>query len=456
MKTTQEFITIGDLVNLRRQDIAKPNHEYQRGVVWKRDQQMKLIDSVLRGYQLPIIYLHYKKRTVAGLTQESYDIIDGQQRLTALHDFVEGAFPLLAVDDEKARFPKFLHDEPCPWGEKDFHGLSEDLKQRLLNTELPVAKIETDNDNEVRDLFVRLQSGFPLNDQEKRDSYPGEFTSFVLSVGGKPQITRYPGHPFFQQVLRMKPGQDRGRTRRLAAQIAILFLERRRSGSDYFTDINARAIDDYYYANLDFDSDSDSCKRLRAILDKLNSLLGDGKVPKLRAHDAIHLVLLLDSIWDDYTRSWESNLQDAQGAFSEALAKAVQFSKQGVRDETWENYGVWTRSNSDRGENIRRRHRYYSQYMIKLLGNLTCKDPKRSFGPLEREIVYWRDKKTCQVCNAEVEWSEVEIHHKQPHSDGGRTELRNAALVHRGPCHQRGRLRSCGMLKAKALRGMMV
>lgn len=68
MKTRQEFITIGDLVNLRRQNIAKPNHEYQRGVVWKREQQMKLIDSVLRGYQLPIIYLHYKKRTVASLT----------------------------------------------------------------------------------------------------------------------------------------------------------------------------------------------------------------------------------------------------------------------------------------------------------------------------------------------------------------------------------------------------
>ena len=397
---------------------------------------MKLIDSVLRGYQLPIIYLHYKKRTVAGLTQESYDIIDGQQRITALYDFVEGAFPLFAVDDEKARFPKFLHNEACPWGEKDFHGLSEHLKQLLLNTKLPVAKIETDNDNEVRDLFVRLQSGFPLNDQEKRDSYPGEFTNFVLSVGGKPQITRYPGHPFFRRVLGMKPGQDRGRTRRLAAQIAVLLLERRNNGSDYFTDINARSIDDYYYANLGFDSASEDCKRLREILDKLSHLLGDGRMPKLRAHDAIHLVLFLDSIWDDYTRSWEATLQDAQGSFSESLARAVQSSKQGNPDETWLNYGIWTRSNSDRGENIRRRHRYYSQCMIKFLGNLTPKDPKRAFGPLEREVIYWRDEKKCQVCHAEVLWSEAEIHHIRPHSGGGKTELENGALVHKGPCHQ--------------------
>lgn len=230
---------------------------------------MKLIDSVLRGYQLPIIYLHYQERTVAGLTQQSYDIIYGQQRITALHDFVEGAFPLYAIDDKRARFPRFLYDEPCPWGEKDFHGLSEELQQRLLNTRLPVAYIETNNNNEVRDLFVRLQSGFPLNAQEKRDSYPGQFTDFILSVGGKPAITRYPGHPFFQQVLRMKPGRDRGRTRQLAAQIAILFLERRYNNPEHFTDINTKAIDDYYYTHLDFDSESPDCKRLRSILDRL-------------------------------------------------------------------------------------------------------------------------------------------------------------------------------------------
>ena len=262
---------------------------------------MKLIDSVMRGYQLPIIYLHYNKKTVAGMTRESYDIIDGQQRITALHLFVEGAFPLYTADDEKARFPKFLQSEPCPWGGKDFHGLSEELKGRLLDTKLPVAYINTDNSNEVRDLFVRLQSGFPLNAQEKRDSYPGQFTDFILAIGGKPVIPRYPGHDFFKRVLKMKPGQDRGRTRQLAAQIAVLFLERRNNAPEHFTDINARAIDDYYYANLDFDSESPDCKRLRAILDKLDQLLGDGKSPKLRAHDAIHLVLLLDSIWEDYT-----------------------------------------------------------------------------------------------------------------------------------------------------------
>ena len=437
MKTTTDFYTVKELVELRKHDVAKPNPEYQRGVVWTRDQQMKLIDSVMRGYQLPTIYLHDIKREIVGKKQESYDIIDGQQRITALHLFVEGAFSLYKADDEKARFPRFLRGQDCPWGGKDFHSLSDDLKARLLEAKLPIALIETDNSYEVRDLFVRLQAGLPLNSQEKRDSYPGQFTEFILRVGGKPEIPRYPGHDFFKRVLKMKPGGDRGKTRQLAAQIAILFFERYDKGKNHFTDINAKAIDDYYYTHLDFDSSTSLGQRLMDILSKLNDLLGSGNRPKLRAHDAIHLVLFVDSIWDDYTRSWESKLPTAQDKFSEVLVSAAKTKGEETPDEAWLRYGIWTRTNADRGDSIRRRHHFYSQRMATYIGTLTPKDPKRTFGSLDREIIYWRDSKKCGVCSGEVPWDEVEIHHIEGHSQGGRTELDNGKLVHKH-CHPKG------------------
>ena len=430
METKLELLTIEELVDLRRKEMATPNPEYQRGEVWNPDQQKKLIDSIMRGYQLPIIYLHYNETIAAGLKRQSYDIIDGQQRITALYRFVEGAFPLYKPDDPKARFPKFLRDKPCEWGGKDIHGFSDELKARLDETMIPVAYITTEETNEVRDLFVRLQSGLPLNAQEKRDSYPGQFTHFILALGGKPEITKYPGHGFFQNVLKMKPGNDRGKTRQLAAQIAILFLERRQLGSNHFAEINARAIDDYYYTNLDFNSESPDCKRLRSIFDKLNELLGNRRAPKLVAHNAIHLVLLLDSIWDDYTRSWESEFAQAQEKFSSELAKAVKANE----GPAWSEYGIWTRAGSDRGDNIRRRHQYYSKRMHAFLGNLTSKDPKRAYESLEREIIFWRDVKKCRVCDAEVAWDEAEIHHVTPHSEGGKTDFENGVLVHRH-CH---------------------
>lgn len=437
MNTKTEPRTVKDLVEWRKHDLAKPNREYQRGVVWNRDQQRKLIDSVMRGYQLPIIYLHYNKKEVAGITQESYDIIDGQQRIEALYLFVEGAFPLYEADDEKARFPKFLREEPCPWGGKHFSELSSDLRARLLGAKLPIAFIETENDHEVRDLFVRLQAGLPLNHQEKRDSYPGQFVEFILRLGGKPEVPRYPGHDFFKRVLRMKPERDRGKTRQLAAQIAILFLERHEKGSEHLTDINAKAIDDYYYTHLDFDASADSCQRLADILSKLNDLLGVGRRPKLRAHDAIHLTLFIDSIWDDYTMSWESTLPAAQDRFSAELAKAATTKGEPDPDEAWLRYGMWTRTNADRGENIRRRHHFYSQRMVEYIGNLTPKAPRRAFNALEREVIYWRDRKKCGVCGSDVVWVEAEIHHVVPHRNGGRTDFGNGVLVHRH-CHPRG------------------
>ena len=434
MKTTTDFRTVKQLVELRKHDMAKPNPEYQRGVVWTRDQQMRLIDSVMRGYQLPIIYLQDIKREIAGRTQESYDIIDGQQRIAALHLFVEGAFSLYEPNDEKARFPMFLREQPCPWGGKDFHSLSSALKTKLLGTQLPIAFIETDDGNEVRDLFVRLQAGLPLNSQEKRDSYPGQFTEFVLRLGGKPDIPRYPGHEFFKRVLKMKPERDRGKTRQLAAQLAILFLDRHDKGQHHFTDINAKAIDDYYYTHLDFDASTSTCQRLIDILSKLTDLLGQGDRPKLRAHDAIHLVLLIDSIWDDYTRSWEATLPAAHDKFSEALAHAAKTKSDPNPEEAWLRYGVWTRTNSDRGDSIRQRHHFYSRRMATYIGNLTCKDSKRVFGSLDREIIYWRDGKKCGVCGSEVLWTEAQIHHIKEHSQGGRTELDNGKLVH-AHCH---------------------
>ena len=100
----------------------------------------------------------------------------------------------------------------------------------------------------------------------------------------------------------MNPKNDRGKSRQLAAQIAVLFLERRKKGFGHFGDTNRQAVDEYYYTQLDFDSSSNDCKRLRSIFDKLTAIFNAWTGPKLAAHNAIHLVLFVDSLLDDYTK----------------------------------------------------------------------------------------------------------------------------------------------------------
>jgi uncharacterized protein with ParB-like and HNH nuclease domain len=60
MQIKPETKKIKDLLIYKKSAVLKVNPEYQRGAVWKLDQKKKLIDSVLRGYPLPLIYLHDK------------------------------------------------------------------------------------------------------------------------------------------------------------------------------------------------------------------------------------------------------------------------------------------------------------------------------------------------------------------------------------------------------------
>lgn len=433
MKYKPAIKTVGELLELKRENMLYANPEYQRGVIWTPAQKKRLADSLLRGYPIPLIYLHHIKKTVANITNERFEVIDGQQRITALFEYQEGNFKLFdpKLDESEARFPGFIKDAACPWGSKRFDELTPDLKEQYLTTPLSVVLIETDTTNEARDLFIRLQAGMPLNSQEKRDAWPGNFTEFVLKTGGKPQLARYPGHEFFERVMKAKE-KHRGESRQLAAQMAMLFFTRRELGQ--LCDINREAIDTFYYKHLSFDLNSSIARRFNEALTQLAQSLGDGKRKKIQAHEAIHLVLLVDTLLDDYTRSWTTNLAIAFDAFRESLAKDTKyrFDRQG---EYWTRYGQLARTNSDRADVIQRRHQFFAEKMHAML-QPKLKDPNRHFGALEREIIYMRDGKKCQLarCGAEVLWGDAEIHHVQLHSEGGRTVLENGALVHKA-CH---------------------
>lgn len=435
MNTQPDDLTIEALIQLRQAQMLVVNPEYQRGIVWTAAQKKKLVDSVLRGYPIPLIYLHHIKQSAGKLFSERYEVIDGQQRINALADYHDGAFRLFdpVKDESEARFPDFIKRQPCPWGGKAFGELSAEQQKAFLATPLRIVQIETHDGNEARDLFVRLQAGMPLTSQEKRDAWPGQFTDFILRLGGKPGLARYPGHDFFNELMGAQKAKDRGKFRQLAAQIAMLFLERQERGDVTFCDTNAQAIDDFYYEHLGFDSSSPGASRLIRVLDKLTELLRDKKRAKIIGHEAIHLVLLVDSLLDDYTRSWERPFAAAFDDFREQMTKAKRTKDDSNPSEYWLRYGIWTRVNSDRAEAIQRRHEFFAAKMVEQLQPVP-KDPQRAFGRIERELIYYRDKKRCGVCDSEALWEDSEIHHVEQHAHGGRTSLYNGALVHKH-CH---------------------
>lgn len=431
MELKSEILTVKDLLDLKRSNMLLVNSEYQRGAVWTESQQKRLIDSVMRGYPLPLIYLHHKVRSVAGMRNEGLEIIDGQQRINALYGFGEGAFKLFdpVKDDKQARFPNFIKRKPCPWARADFLGLDSALKDRFLSTALNVVKVTTDDEDEARDLFIRLQAGLPLNAQEKRDAWPGGFTQLVLQLAGKQGITRYPGHDFFRQFVKVK-STDRGEVRQLCAQICMLVFERAETGN--LIDIGTAEVDDYYYRHLDFSLTDPRVVRLTRVLDQAVQIFSGQLTPKFRGHEAIHIVLLIDSLMQGYTKSWVSGFHAAYDKFKERAA----VDKKARSGEYWFEYGSLTQTQSSEARTIQRRHAFFSRHMLNELQPALL-DPNRLYGEVEREVLYYQQAKKCAVCGLDAKWDEVEIHHVEEHHAGGQTTLENGAVVHK-QCHPKG------------------
>ncbi len=157
MQVRQDTWSIEKLVKNKSKINLNPS--WQRGPAWQLPRQVLLIDSILRGMDIPKVYL---RRLLSG-NAHTHDAVDGQQRLRAIWEFKAGVFPL--------NYP-----EPLPpingftvMGKK-FDGLNKTLRDRFEAFEVSVAEITGATNDEITNLFSRLQMGVSLNPAELRNA----------------------------------------------------------------------------------------------------------------------------------------------------------------------------------------------------------------------------------------------------------------------------------------------
>lgn len=143
--------------------------EYQRADVWSQPQQALLIDSIMRGFDIPKIFL----RKLPDGSPYLFDVIDGKQRLTAIWKFISDDFCLLSDLDQ---FPDLGNLGGMRWSD-----LPDDAKDRFQFTNITVSKIEDATKDEIHELFLRLQKGEPLNAAERRNAMSGPVRDFVAN-----------------------------------------------------------------------------------------------------------------------------------------------------------------------------------------------------------------------------------------------------------------------------------
>ena len=129
--------------------------EYQRNYIYadgKKD--VAVIDSVLKGYPLGLIYFNK--------VDDRYEVLDGQQRITSLGRFVTHK---LAIKDKNGM-------------QQYIDGLNEEDREKVLNTKLLIFICEG-KESEIKDWFQTVNiAGVNLNNQEKLNAiYSGPFVS---------------------------------------------------------------------------------------------------------------------------------------------------------------------------------------------------------------------------------------------------------------------------------------
>lgn len=145
---------------------------YQRKPIWSAKQKCYLVESILLGLPVPEIYIQQSTDAAGSST---YAIVDGQQRIRAVLQFVGSETDPTEREQNKFALDKLKADSA--WRNKTFRELSDDEKRRFFGYKFAVRNLNTDSDDAVRDMFERLNKYLtPLKPQELRNAtYSGPF-----------------------------------------------------------------------------------------------------------------------------------------------------------------------------------------------------------------------------------------------------------------------------------------
>ena len=229
---------------------------YQRGPVWSRDDQQLLIDSMLKGYDLPKVY--FAKPGERASEGKSIDIVDGQQRLTAIYSFIDGELEL-------GEASQFGFRQNLDLSGRTYDSLPDDLRIAFQGYTISVATIEEASLEQIREIFQRLQAGKRLNPAEKRNAMICEIGDVVRDLVS---------HNFMQDCVHAKA--KRYSHQDWIAHVACLLHHNGPS------QVSATDLKKFYEESGRGDVRDEKLKReLNAIMNQLHQAFGGVDTPEL-------------------------------------------------------------------------------------------------------------------------------------------------------------------------------
>ena len=223
---------------------------FQRRSVWSDKARSFLIDTILRGKPIPKIYLRLlqNQKTATQIRQ----VVDGQQRLRTVVDFLEDGFLI-----DKVHYPEL--------GSMYFSELEKKVQRDILNYPFTIDLLMDAPDAEVYDIFARLNR-YPvkINAQEYRNSqFFGEFKTTAYKLANE-FITFWLRNSIFtdKQIARMAEAE-------LTADLLIAMSLGIKSRTKGILDKAFKDFDNVFPQRLNM------MKRFREIMDLIAAIMQD-------------------------------------------------------------------------------------------------------------------------------------------------------------------------------------
>jgi 5-methylcytosine-specific restriction endonuclease McrA len=387
--------TINDFVKLHNQDKLIINKEYQRSEVWRQPKKQLLIDSILNDYDVGSIILRQK--------DDKWEILDGQQRLKAIFDFIEDKFPLPKGTENGEKYWNDL-EPPVQWGQ---------FMNRLVYT----TKIYSIDDEITSTIFLRVQEGMPLIGSEKLNAMRGKFRNKIFEMSQ---------HSFFRQT---GVNEFRFAYRHLVAQVALEEIDNGIS-NHILKDSKFRNLREIYIRFKD-DLPSKVFERIFSTLNFLENNLGSVSQIIKKKSDFVTIYLLTSYILQKYA------IKGKEDSFRDFIVEFIREVEKETYMDNDEYYDYWVaRSSSpDSKKQLEKRFEIILKKFLEYNPAIESKDTQREFDWGQRLTIYsiaYRKAKNdgkqeaeCALCGKSTSLDNGSADHIKPYNLGGKTTVEN-------------------------------
>ncbi len=388
----------------RRRARIDPKPAYQRGPVWSQNHQQLFIDSVLRGFDIPKFYL---RRVNEG--PYDWEVIDGQQRLRAIWGFLRNEYP---VSDDSDPIEKH------GIAGKNFEDLQDQLVDSFLAYELAIVTVEEADDQEVEDMFLRLQNGMPLNSAEKRNAISGSIRNFVHGLAENNRL----------MTDSVAFANSRYSHDEVIAQMVLIEMHR---GP---TSVRHTQLKELYQNNRNFNENSSVANKVKRVLNFLGKAFPQ-KSPELSKVNLLSLYTLASETLTKYSIADRANEFGNWFIGFENRRRQDEDKPEDHRDERMVSYQLAVLQQTANLASQEERRRILTEDLLTMIPDLILLDDQRLFTHDQRAAIFRKARGKCANpgksgdCLVECGWNDIHADHLVPYSKGGRTTVANGQLL---------------------------